>query len=162
MKVGYTRLADLEGVIDHITSLSARTVVFDVEPLVALWDTDLDSLLRGVEGALDRVTVRCASVEVVVFATNSRRRLLAVPDRSGVRILYLAAAGKPLRVTRYRQLPRPGVVVGDQAATDGVLAWRLGFSFLHCRPLTVAVPPGPQIMNQLVRPLLPLLFDRSG
>jgi len=149
MKVRYTRLADLDGVLAHITSLAATTVVFDVEPLVALWDTDRRSLVLGVEGVLDRVAVEAASVEVVVFATNSRRRLSAVPARSGLRVLYLPAAGKPLHIAAYRRLPRPGVVVGDQVATDGVLAWRLGFSFLHCRPHTAAVPLGPKLMNQL-------------
>jgi len=101
-------------------------------------------------------------VQEVAFATNSRRRLPAMPDRSAPHVLYIATAGKPLRTAPYRQLPRPGVVVGDQLATDGILAWRLGFSFLHCRPHTGLVPPGPRIMHNLGRPLRLLLFNRTG
>ena len=82
MKVSYARLTDVDGVIDNIRRLSAKTVILDVEPLVAIWDTDEESLVRGVAGILDRVTAEAASVQVVVFATNSRRRLPATLERS--------------------------------------------------------------------------------
>jgi hypothetical protein len=85
-----------------------------------------------------------------------------MPDHSAPHVFYLATAGKPLRIAPYRQLPRPGVVAGDQLTTDGVLACRLGFSFLHCRPHTGLVPLGPRIMHNLGRPLRPLLFTRTG
>ena len=162
MKVPYERLTDVDGVIDNIRRLSAKTVILDVEPLVAIWDTDQESLVRGVAGILDRVTAEAASVQVVVFATNSRRRLPATLERSVPHVIYLATAGKPLRTAPYRHLAQPGVVVGDQLATDGVLAWRLDFSFLHCRPHTLPVPLGPRIMHNLGRPLRPLLFTRTG
>jgi hypothetical protein len=49
-------------------------------------------------------------------------------------------------------------VVGDQVATDGVLAWRLGYAFVHYTPDIRRVPLGPRLMRQVGRPILPLLF----
>jgi hypothetical protein len=53
---------------------------------------------------------------------------------------------------------RPGVVIGDQVATDGVPAWSLGYTFLRYTPKLPAVPLGPRLMRQLGRPLEPFLF----
>lgn len=160
MKVAYQRLVEAERVLRHINALAPKTVVFDIEPLVAFWDTDQATLVRGVAAILDQVLTETAGVQMVVFATNSQRRLPAAPSGAGPRVLYLAAASKPLRTAPYRHLPRPGVVIGDQLATDGVLAWRLGYSFLHYRP--ARTPLGPRAMNLLGRPLRPILFTRAG
>jgi hypothetical protein len=106
MKVVYERPTDMDGIVDYIRSLSAKTVL-DVEPLVAIWDSDQESLVRGVTGILDRLAAEAASVLEVAFATNSRRHLPAMPERSALHVFYLATAGKPLRTAPYRQLPRP-------------------------------------------------------
>jgi predicted HAD superfamily phosphohydrolase YqeG len=50
------------------------------------------------------------------------------------------------------------VVVGDQLATDGVLAWRLGFAFAYVRHPEIRHPWGPALLRQLSRPLRRLLF----
>ncbi len=51
-------------------------------------------------------------VQVVCFATNSRRRPQAVPGSAGVRVVYLASAGKPMRqlgrLVRPVAFSRPG------------------------------------------------------
>ena len=73
-------------------------------------------------------------VIVVCFATNSARRPSSTLAGDGVRVEYLALAGKPLRTGYYRDFPRPGVVIGDQLATDGALARRLGYAFLQFQP----------------------------
>jgi hypothetical protein len=52
------------------------------------------------------------------------------------------------------------VVIGDQVATDGVLAWRLGYTFVHYRPELDHVPAGPWLMDRLGRVIRPLLFTR--
>jgi hypothetical protein len=52
------------------------------------------------------------------------------------------------------------VVIGDQAATDGVLAYRLGYTFLHYCPEVSAVPLGPRLLNQLGRIVVLSLFRR--
>jgi predicted HAD superfamily phosphohydrolase YqeG len=79
-----------------------------------------------------------------------------------VRVFYVAGARKPASIRPYQGLPRPGAVVGDQLATDGVLARRLGYAFIHYRPSLERIPLGPKLMNQLGRPLRPLLFVRRG
>jgi hypothetical protein len=79
------------------------------------------------------------SVRVVIFAANSARRPSAVPACDGIQVRYLASAGKPLRTAPYHDLPRPGAVAGDQLPTDGILANRLGFTFLQYAPKLTGV-----------------------
>ena len=57
-------------------------------------------------------------------------------------MVYLASAGKPMRTAAYRLFPRPGMVIGDQVATDGILARRLGFTFVLFDPHRREFPPG--------------------
>jgi hypothetical protein len=56
-----------------VRELSAQTVVFDIEPLVAYWDSGQEALDRGIALVLSRVTT-VPGVQVVCFATNSLRR----------------------------------------------------------------------------------------
>jgi hypothetical protein len=95
----------------------------------------------------------------VVFATNSSRTPTSAPHAAHLQVTYRANAGKPLRANTYRHLPSPGVVIGDQVATHGVLAWRLGYTFLHYTPNLPTIPRGPKLMRHLGRPLQPLLFE---
>jgi predicted HAD superfamily phosphohydrolase YqeG len=136
-------------------------MIFDVEPLVAWWDSSQESLDRGI-AALVSGLVDLPDVRVVVFATNSARRPSAIPSLPGVLVTYLASAGKPLRTAPYRALPRPGAVIGDQVATDGLLARRLGYTFLHWSPRLAGVPLWPRLMGLLGRLALPLFRTREG
>jgi predicted HAD superfamily phosphohydrolase YqeG len=90
------------------------------------------------------------------------RRPQTVPGSAGVRVVYLASAGKPLRTAPYRGFPRPGVVVGDQVATDGLLARRLGYAFVQYRPPLDEIPAGPRLLLQLGRLIRPVAFRRTG
>ena len=101
-------------------------------------------------------------MRVVVFATNSARRPSAVPAGDGVEVRYLASAGKPARIAPYHDLPRPGAVAGDQVLTDGILAYRLGFIFLHYAPRQVGVPLGPALMRRGGELVRPVLFRRQA
>lgn len=142
-----------------IRGLGARTLVFDVEPLVAVWATDTATLDSGVVETLRRVAeLGGGGVEVVLFATNSTRRPTALPSMVGARVGYRASASKPLRIKGYRDLPRPGVVIGDQIATDGALAWRLGFDFVCYRPERGRIPFRPRLLHLVGGGLRPLLF----
>ena len=100
-------------------------------------------------------------VHVVVFATNSARKPSAIPSIQGVQVMYVASAGKPLRTAPYRALPRPGAVIGDQVATDGLLAHRLGYTFLHWNPRMTGVPLGPRLMQLLGRLARPLFSTKK-
>ena len=139
--------------------LSVRTVIVDVEPLVAYWDGTQESLDEGIARVLGEI-VKLPTVEVVCFSTNSLRRPSVVPSPAGVRVVYLASAGKPLRTTAYRRFPRPGVVIGDQVATDGILARRLGYAFIQFDP-PPGVPVGPRLMAAAGRLVQPLLFTEA-
>ena len=161
MRGRYWRAADLDAVLRKVAESSARTVIFDVEPLVAFWDTDEPTLDRGIVTVVSRASV-LGDVQAIGFATNSLRCAEVPQATGGVRVFYVSAARKPMRLAPYRSLPSPGVVVGDQVATDGVLARRLGFAFVHYCPPMARIPVGPRLMRQLGRPLRPLLFDRKS
>ncbi len=158
---GYQRLTELPGVLARARELSARTVIFDIEPLVAWWDSDQQALDRGIAAVIGQLD-ELPELRVLVFATNSARRPSVIPPVPGVRVVYLASAGKPLRTAPYRGLPRPGAVIGDQVPTDGLLARRLGFTFLHWDPELSGVPAGPRLMSLLGRLARPLFFARSA
>lgn len=161
MRVTFERLGGVDDVLDHVRALSPRTVVFDVEPLVAYWDSGQNALDRGLTVVLGRAAA-IPGLRVVCFATNSPRRPSVIPAGGRVRVVWLASAGKPLRISPYRHFPRPGVVIGDQIATDGVLARRLGYVFVHYRPHLDCIPAGPWLMYQCGRLVRPLLFTQPA
>lgn len=154
MRTAYREVADLAGATAWVGELGASTVVLDVEPLVAVWDTDDAALRVGVEDAV-ALLAGVPGVEIVGFATNSLRRLTGVVPGGG---LFVRAARKPLPTRPYRDLPRPAVLVGDQLLTDGLLAWRLGFAFAHVHSSALPRPWGPAALWLLGRPLRHLLF----
>jgi predicted HAD superfamily phosphohydrolase YqeG len=154
----YERLTELDEVLDRARTLSVRALIVDIEPLVSWWDNRQESLDWGVAMIVGKVSTLPA-VRVLVFATNSVRRPSVIPAGRDIEVRYLASAGKPLRTAPYRGLPRPGAVIGDQVPTDGLLARRLGFTFLHYQPQLAGVPLGPRLMDRLGRLVLPLLFS---
>ena len=160
MRAAYRHAADLDGLLEEAEGLAARTLVFDVEPLIAYWGNDQQALDRGVANVLGKAAT-VPGVAVVCFATNSARRPASVPSHPGLRVVYLASADKPLRTAPYAGFPRPGAVIGDQVATDGLLAWRLGYAFLQYWPRWSGAPWGPRLLNYGGRVLRPLLFTGS-
>ena len=166
MRPRYERYPELDDVLDRAASLAVKSVIIDVEPLVSWWGSGQESLDRGVAVVVGKVAA-LPTVRTLVFATNSARRPAAIPAGQDIEVRdtevrYLASAGKPLRTAPYRRLPRPGAVVGDQVPTDGLLARRLGFSFLHYQPRLDHIPLGPGLMRGLGGLILPLLFSRAG
>jgi predicted HAD superfamily phosphohydrolase YqeG len=156
VRTAYDRLATLDDITGYASRVSARTLVFDIEPFVAHWDSSQEALDDGIARVLDRVAT-VPGVLVVCFATNSSRRPSALPGGTGLQIEYLASAGKPLQTAPYRLFPRPGIVIGDQILTDGLLARRLGYTFLHYCPEWATMPRGPWLLNRLgalARPVL--------
>jgi predicted HAD superfamily phosphohydrolase YqeG len=153
----FERHAGLDDVLDRVAQLRVQTVILDVEPLVAHWDSGQDGLDRGVAMVVGR-TAAIPDLRVVCFATNSRRRPSGIPPAGELRVVYLTAARKPVRILPYAEFPRPGVVIGDQVATDGVLARRLGYAFLQYRPRLAGTPRGSRLMGYCGRLIRPLLF----
>ena len=160
MRAPFERATDMGDVVRWAGELSAKTMIFDVEPLVAYWDGSQEALDQGISRVLREVAALPA-VQVVCFATNSQRRPSVVPSGAGVRVVYLPSAGKPLRTAPYRHFPRPGVVIGDQVATDGILARRLGYAFVLFDPHLTGLPAGPRLMGTAGRLMRPMLFTQA-
>jgi predicted HAD superfamily phosphohydrolase YqeG len=160
MRSRYERLTEPDDLLDRAGKLSVRSLIVDVEPLVSWWDNRQESLDWGIEMIVGKVSL-LPTVRVLVFATNSARRPSAIPAARDIEVRYLASAGKPLRTAPYRGLPRPGAVVGDQVPTDGLLARRLGFTFLHYQPQLEGIPLGPRLMHRLGQFAVPLLFGQA-
>jgi predicted HAD superfamily phosphohydrolase YqeG len=154
--VDYRQFANASDLPRLVDELSARTIVLDIEPLVAAWDGTQDALDEGIARVLDQVSA-VPVVRAVCFATNSARQPSALPDIPGIDVSYLVSARKPARTAPYARLPLPGVVVGDQVMTDGLLARRLGYSFLHYRHPQPA-PLGPRLLDGFGRLARPLMF----
>jgi predicted HAD superfamily phosphohydrolase YqeG len=161
MPAAYEQLTELRGVLARARELSVRTMIFDVEPLVAWWDSGQQALDLGIAAILAELD-EVPQLQVLVFSTNSARRPSVPPAAPGVRVRYLASAGKPFRTAPYRGLPKPGAVIGDQVPTDGLLAYRLGFTFLHWNPRLAGVPLGPRVMRLVGRLAQPVIFRKNA
>jgi predicted HAD superfamily phosphohydrolase YqeG len=146
----YEEFSDENELPDRVEQLSARTLVIDIEPLVAYWDGTQDALDRGLAHVV-KLMSGIPSVEVVCFATNSARRPSVQPRSARADVVYLASARKPAQIAPYLAFPRPGAVIGDQVLTDGLLARRLGYTFLHYRPPMTGAPIRPQLLQGLGR-----------
>jgi hypothetical protein len=168
---GYERVTSLAELFARVGELGLQTLIFDVEPLVAPWNGGQEGLDRGVAEILGRAAT-IPAVRAVVFSTNSARRPSALPAPDGgpaaapegaraLRVEFVTSAAKPLRLGPYRDLPRPGAVIGDQLPTDGLLAYRLGYLFLHYDPPYERVPLGPGLMHRWGRVVRPLLVRRQ-
>jgi hypothetical protein len=177
MTGAYERVTSLAELFARVGELAIKTLVFDIEPLVSPWNGGQQGLDRGVAEVLDQAGA-VPSVRAVVFSTNSARRpsvfppappatpatpaTPAPPAWAGLQVEYLASAAKPLRIGPYRDFPRPGAVIGDQIPTDGVLAYRLGYLFLHFDPPYDNVPLGPRLMHRWGQIVRPVLFRQHG
>jgi predicted HAD superfamily phosphohydrolase YqeG len=161
MKGRYARHTELDDMLEQARKLSVQTLIVDIEPLVSWWDNTQESLDWGVAMVVGKVAT-VPTVRALVFSTNSARRPSVIPDAGDLEVRYVSSAGKPLRTAPYGDLPLPGAVIGDQVPTDGLLALRLGFTFLHYQPRLDGVPFGPRVMHRLGRLVVPTLFGRGG
>jgi predicted HAD superfamily phosphohydrolase YqeG len=157
----YERLGAERDPVRRAAELSAQSIILDVEPFVAYWNGSQESLDRGIELVVGQVSTG-SGARAVCFATNSSRRPTRLPNPPGIELAYFASARKPLRTSLYRDLPRPGVVIGDQVATDGILAYRLGYTFLHYCPEVPGVPLGSRLLSHLGRIVLLTLFRNAA
>ena len=97
MREAFARATELSEVVRYAGDLPARTMIFDVEPLVADWNGGQEALDQGITRVLNAISVLPA-VQVLCFATNSLRRPSVVPSGASARVVYLASAGKPQKL----------------------------------------------------------------
>ena len=159
MTAGYERFSTVADVLQRAKELSPRTLIVDIEPLVAWWDGGQEALDSGVASTVSQLS-GLPGLSVLCFSTNSARRPSRLPAGSGAQVVYLASAGKPLQTAQYESLPAPGIVIGDQVLTDGILARRLGYEFLHYCPDPAEMPIGPRMLRYGGRPFLPFVFPQ--
>ena len=101
-----------------------KVIIFDVDNTLAPQDVPLEEFGRLVNSAIGRVKAN-PSIARVIALTNG-------PQREVPRMI--SRGNKPWTTRRrlgLRGSSAPLVVVGDQVLTDGLLAWRLGATFLH-------------------------------
>lgn len=92
------------------------------------------------------------------------RRVGLFEARTGEEFWALIPPGlgrETLAASGISDLPRPGLVVGDQIATDGVPAWRLGFGsgFVYCQPARGRISLRPCLLHLVGAGLRALLFE---
>ena len=78
MSGAYERVTSLAELFARVGELALATLIFDIEPLVAPWDSGQQGLDRGVAEILGQAGT-VPSVRAVVFSTNSARRPSALP-----------------------------------------------------------------------------------
>lgn len=121
-------------------------VILDLEPIVASWGTNKDTMRQGISD--------CAALlgsRPVLLMTNSGRQLdpKELPDGWNL----VTRARKPFSQVPYTCRHQRCIVLGDQLFNDGILALRIGADFIHFTP-----PPGspfwPRFANWLSTPLI--------
>lgn len=155
-------MASWPAAVRAVADCGAASVIVDVEPAVAAWDTDAATLKEGLEHVTSELA-HLATVREIVFLTNSPRLAPPPPPppSAGARAFtYRARARKPWRLWSLQELRAPVVVIGDQILTDGLLAHRLGADFVHM-PHHGRVPWWPAAQAFAGRFLRRLLF-REG
>ena len=106
-------------------------LVFDVDNTLVRQGAPPGEFIVVVNAAIDRFEAH-PSVGRVIALTNGAQR--GVPR-------LVSRGNKPWTTRRRLGLTGDVVVVGDQILTDGVLAWRLGATFVHLVIDDSAEPP---------------------
>lgn len=145
-RAAYTRCTPSTA-IDVCLSCRPETLILDAEPLLIAWDAPDGSWRLDLPALVD--TVRASGVRSLLIVTNSRRTFPGLDP--SLANCFVTRAWKPWTSRRRLNLmPRGdrGVVCGDVSLTDGLLAARLGYTFVH--------------LELQDRPLWPRIQDRCG
>ena len=118
-------VSSLDDVIAFVASLeSEQVIIFDVDNTVAAQGTPVEEFGLLVNAAIDRFEASSNVARVIALTNGSQRQVARL----------VSSGNKPFTTRRrlgLRGTRAPIVVVGDQVLTDGLLAWRLGATFLH-------------------------------
>ena len=146
-------IRDIPALLVALGRLRPATLVVDVEPLVVPWDSAPTLFANAADDFMQTVRANLPSVTSVVNSSHSRcpRAADGKPD-----IRIVTAARKPWRTKYLHDEPGPVAVAGDQVLTDGLLAWRLGASFLHWQ-VAGPMPRWPRLQRWIGRIAAPFL-----
>ncbi len=124
-RVPMSSIRSLDGVADFVAaSDGAKVLIFDADNTLAPQGAPVEEFGALVNRAIDRFEAS-PGVDRVIVITNGPQR--DVPN-------MISRGNKPWTSRRrlgLRGVGSPIVVIGDQVLTDGLLAWRLGATFLH-------------------------------
>jgi predicted HAD superfamily phosphohydrolase YqeG len=152
-------IRDVPALLVALDRLWPATLVVDVEPLVVPWDSAPTLFANAADNFVQTVRASVPSVTSVVYSSNSRCPR-AADGMPGIQIV--TAARKPWRTRDLHDEPGPVAAAGDQVLTDGLLAWRLGASFLHWQ-VAGWMPRRPRLQRWIGRIAAPFLFkDADG
>lgn len=152
-------IPSVSALLAALERLRPATLVVDVEPLIVPWGSEPTLFANAAYNFAQTVRTCVPSVTDVVYSSNSRCPRSA-DGKSCIRIV--TAARKPCRTRYLQDEPQPVAVAGDQVLTDGLLAWRLGASFLHWQ-VTGPMPRWPRLQRWLGQLAAPFLFkDEDG
>ncbi len=150
--------------VEDVDEVAAR-VASDPGPLIVVFDADNTLVRQGAPPAefaprIDEVIdkfERLAAIERVIVISNG-------PPRGAERMI--SRVNKPWTTRRRlgirRRSKTPIWVIGDQILSDGLLAWRLGATFLQCAIDPADDYPGQARMRRLGRYVAPLIFRKNG
>ena len=146
------------GSLDEVEQLlaaeSGAVLIFDADNTLAPQGASLEEFGALVNGVIDRFEAVPGVARVIVLTDGAER---GVPR-------MISRGNKPWTTRRrlgLEQTAGPIVVVGDQIVTDGVLAWRLGATFLHLVIDDENENAEQARMRRMGKRLMPLLFRRS-
>lgn len=145
----------LDDVLAFVESTDGeKIIIFDVDNTLAPQGVPLPEFGRLVNAAIDRVEAHPHILRVIALTNGPQREVARMVSRGNKpwttrRRLGLRGSGAPL------------VVVGDQVLTDGLLAWRLGATFLHLVIDDEAEERRQAIMRRVGKVVLVMLFRRE-
>ena len=147
------------GGLDEVAALTEAVgkpavVIFDADNTLVPQGIPAGEFARTVTNAVARFEAM-SHVDRIVLLTNGAER--GVPG-------MIHRGRKPWTTRRRLGLDRrrdPVWVVGDQVLTDGVLAWRLGATFVHLAIDVDNEPPRQALMRRAGRQLAWLMFRQS-
>ncbi len=150
----FVKVEELEQALEIAASIQPTMLILDIEPWLVHWSEPTASLDEAARAAV----LTAAEGAHVILATNSRR--FAVEQAGEVRLIR--GAHKPwTRRSRLGNVGDRAVVVGDCVVTDGMLAWRLGGTFVYV-PWHGASPIWARILYASDRILLRLMRQGAG
>ena len=131
-----------------------KVIIFDVDNTLAPQGVALDEFGEIVNAAIDRVEANSRIARVIALTNGPQREVARMVSRGN----------KPWTTRRrlgLRGSSAPLVVVGDQVLTDGLLAWRLGATFLHLVIDDEAEERRQAIMRRIGSVFVVMLFRRT-
>jgi hypothetical protein len=145
----------LDSVCRVVSAVNARTVVLDVQPMILGWRPTTTNHEAG--SVVDALRIASPALDALIFASNARHLDLTLGNSDAKSGSLVVRARKPWRIDYLSGVSAPIIVVGDQVVTDGLLAWRMGATFVHWQHVH-PTPVWPRVQRMLGSVVARLIF----